>query len=401
MSPLDELKKLFRELMDWEGEELMPVDFVMASCLSPFLPGAVEKSWGDLCGPPSIGKSEILAALKDGQQRFVFVDNFTENAFASAMRDEDDKSKDFSLLYKLSVGCPPKGPKVLVLHDLSTILSMRGDKVSKFFSDLRAAFDGSYNNAAGNIGLDSKSDVSFGLLTACTEAIDEFRKTNQILGERTVVCRIGLSTREYAVRQKIADHVSHVDRTQKAVLRAKIKVVTAKALNKAINHIRITGGKVQQDDDILWRVGRLATIATSVRTQPLSASSYASLAEGPGRLVQQLISWGDCRVLFDAREAWTEEDYLLVRRIARDTMPPESLRAMRTLWRGGKEESTTPMGSGDVLKVANIDGPFHRQLQQWSLIGILNKFDDNTFGLNEAFAQDVHDTGFMESNNGF
>ena len=374
----------------------MPVDFVMASYLSAFLPGAVEKSWGDLCGPASIGKTEILRALEDGQQRTVVIHNITENAFASAMKDENNPEKDFSLAFQLSSRRPPKGPKVLVLPELSTFLTMRGDKVAKLFGDLRAAFDGSYNTAAGNIGLESKNDLNFGLLTACTEVLDEFRRTNQTLGERTVVCRIGRHTKAYSSRQKIADHVGRGNRLKKAQLRVRIQVTTRKALDASIALIKSTGGRVGQSDAFLHRVGRLAAVATSVRTQPLSSNSYTSLAEGPGRLVQQLITWGDCRVLFDARDEWTREDYDLVRRIAQDTMSPESLRALHIMWRGGLRESSTPIPCEEIRRQANIDGAFHRQLRQWEIIGILEQYDTNSYSLNPAFAQDIHDTNFME-----
>ncbi len=396
MSPLKTLRELYRELMGWQGEELMPVDFVMASYLSAFLPGAVEKSWGDLCGPASIGKTEILRALEDGQQRTIVIHNLTENAFASAMRDENDKSIDYSLAFQLSNRRAPKGPKVLVLPELSTFLTMKGDKVAKFFGDLRAAFDGSYNNAAGNIGLDTKTDLNFGLLTACTEILDEFRRVNQTLGERTVVCRIGRHTRSYTARQRIADHVGRGSRVKKAELRARIQIITKKALDSAIFRIRATGGRVQQSEDLIHKVGRLAAVATSVRTQPLSTNSFASLSEGPGRLAQQFITWGDCRVIFDDRDSWTNEDYSLVRRIAQDTMPPESLRALKVMWRKGKDDAVIPITGEEVRKKAHIDGAFFRQLRQWAIIGILHQYDTDSYGMNKEFAQDVHDTGFME-----
>lgn len=395
-SPLETLRELFQELMNWKGEDLMPVDFVMASYLTAFLPGAVEKSWGDLCGPPSIGKTEILRALDDGQKRTIMVDTLTENAFSSAMRDPDEPDKDFSLLYQLSNKREPRGPKVLVIKEFSTFLNMRREKVDKVLADLRAAYDGSFATAAGNIGLDTKNDLSFGLLTACTEKLDEFRRTNQTLGERTVVCRIGRQSREYVARQEIADHVIEGDRLKKAALRARIRITTRKAINDAIALIKSCGGKVGQRDLFIRRVGRLATVATSVRTCPLSERSYANLAEGPARLIGQLTAWGDCRVLFDNRKEWSDEDYRLVRRIAQDTMPPEYLRALQVLWRGGVGPSTKPI-SGDLVRTkAGVDGSFYRQLQQWQIIGILFQHEDGVYSLNEAFAKDIEETGFME-----
>lgn len=391
MSPLETLRELFHELMAWEGEELMPVDFVMASYLTAFLPGAVEKAWGDLCGPPAIGKTEILRALEDGQQRTIMVDTLTENAFASAMKDPDEPEKDFSLLYQLSTGRHPKGPKVLVIKEFSTFLNMRKEKVDKIFADLRAAYDGSYTTAAGNVGLDTRNDLQFGLITACTEKLDEFRRTNQTLGERTLICRIGRETSTYAARAAVADHVVRGCRMKKAALRARIKIATRKAINSAIKRIKDTGGKVFQTDKQLLRVARIAALATSIRSSPLSKKSYTNLAEGAARFAGQLTSWGDCRVLFDGRSSWTVEDHKLVRRIAQDTMPPEYLRAIHTMYK-----KNSSMTIDEVRKGAMTDGDFYRQLKQWEIIGILHQTATDEYLLDPVFREDLTNTGFME-----
>ncbi len=391
-SPLETLRSLFSELMAWKGEELMPVDFVMASYLTAFLPGAVEKAWGDLCGPPAIGKTEILRALDDGQRRTIMVDTLTENAFSSAMRDPDEPEKDFSLLFQLSSGREPRGPKVLVIKEFSTFLNMRREKVDKIFADLRAAYDGSYAMAAGNIGLETRTDLQFGLITACTEKLDDFRRTNQTLGERTLVCRIGRETATYAARAAVADHVVKGCRMKKAALRARIKIATRKGINDAIKRIKATGGKVVQSDTLLHRVARVAALATSIRSSPLSKKSYTNLAEGAARFAGQLTSWGDCRVLFDGRGSWTDEDYALVRRIAQDTMPPEFLRGIHTLYRCGDGKAIT---IEEVRKGAMADGDFHRQLKQWEIIGILHQRASDEYCLDPVFRTDLEATGFL------
>lgn len=395
-SPLETLRSLFSELMAWEGEELMPVDFVMASYLTAFLPGAVEKAWGDLCGPPAIGKTEILRALEDGQRRTIMVDTLTENAFASAMRDPDQPDKDFSLLYQLSNAREPRGPKVLVIKEFSTLLNMRSDKVNKIFADLRSAYDGSYATAAGNIGLETRTDLSFGLLTACTEKLDEFRRTNQTLGERTLVCRMGRQTRSYASRAAVADHVVQGNRIQKAALRARIKIATRKAIDAAVASIKTRRGKVAQGDETIRRVGRLSAVTTSARSLPLSPKAYANLAEGAGRIAGQLTAWGDCRVLFDARTSWGDDDYNMVRRIAQDTIPPENLRALSVMWRGNPEAAHSSMTTSEICAKAMCDVDFHRQLRQWEIIGILHSYGTGEYGMNPEFAHDIEYTGFME-----
>ena len=143
-------------------------------------------------------------------------------------------------------------------------------------------------------------------------------------------------------------------------------------------------------------MGRLAAIATSVRTGPLSDRAYANLSESPARFSRQLVAWGNSRVLFDLRKSWNEEDYQLVRRVAQDTMPPENMRALLALWRGSKEESLKPLPGNEIRKTALVDPSFSRQLRQWAIIGILFEYDEGVFGLNPDFAEDVSYTGFME-----
>jgi len=280
---------------------------------------------------------------------------------------------------------------VLVIKEFSTFLNMRREKVDKIFADLRSAYDGSYATAAGNIGLDTRNDLQFGLITACTEKLDDFRRTNQTLGERTLVCRIGRESASYAARAAVADHVVRGCRMKKAALRARIKIQTRKSINAAIKRIKTTGGKVAQSDSYLHRVARVAAIATSIRSSPLSKKSYTNLAEGAARFAGQLTSWGDCRVLFDGRNSWTDEDFALVRRIAQDTMPPEFLRGIHTLWARGRS-----MTIDEIRQGAMADGDFYRQLRQWEIIGILHRTAADEYYLDPVFQKDLEETGFME-----
>lgn len=393
---LQTLRALFTELMGWTDEALLPVDFVMASYLSAFLPGSVQRAWGELCGPPSIGKTEILNSLEDGGKRTVAVDHLTENSLASAMQDPDQPDKDFSLLYQLSSNREPRGPKVMVVRDWSTISQMRRDKMEELLAGLRTAFDGKHSTAAGNIGMKVRDDLQFGLILAGTEDLDEFRRTHQTLGERTLVCRLGRETRDYEARQALTDRAEHEDRIKKAAIQARIRVTVRKALDQAIAHIKVKGGKVGRPNGLAHRVGRLAAVATSVRTGPMSSGGYKALAEGPHRFRNQLLAWGDCRVLFDSRDSWTNDDYNMVRRIAQDTMPPESLAALHAIWRGSIEKATQPISLDAVRQAALADQSIYRQLRQWAIIGILGMINDNTVGMREAFAKDVEYTGFME-----
>ncbi len=367
----------------------MPVDFVMASYLTAFLPGSIDKAWGDLCGPPSSGKTEILRALEDGQQRTIMVDTLTENAFSSAMKDPDDPDKDFSLLYQLSTGRKPIGPKVLVIKEFSTILNMRREKSDKLFADLRSAYDGSFVTAAGNTGLETRNDVQFGLVTACTEKLDDHRKTNQTLGERTLVCRIGRELSTYEGRAKAIEFAKRMSPARKEQLQAKIRIQTRKSIAAAIKLTKTHPDGATMTEEHILHIGKISALATSIRTAPLSKTSYTTLAEAPFRFNGQLKAWGHARVLFDGRTAWNDSDYTMLRRIAQDSMPPDYIRAIKIMY---EEPGLT---EDEVRRKTMVDGDFYRQLKQWQIVDVLGVRNDAHY-LSPVFRKDIEITGFLE-----
>lgn len=376
----------------------MPVDFVCASAINAWLPGANEKAWGELIAAGSSGKTELLSAFNDGERRAIFREHFTENSFTSAFRDENDPDEDHSLARLLQYSTEPRGPKILVLPEMTTIYKARPEKRDTILSNLRAAYDGSLRQQAGNIGADLKTDLVFGLIGACTETADVFRMQDQTLGSRTLICRLARHTLSYASGQKTADFVSQVDRLDKADLRNEIKGDVKEALARCIELIRTTEGRVQRDGKMAHQVGRLALLSTRVRSVPLSDRMYASTPEGPARLEHQLMGWGDSRAVFDGRTAWTEEDYRLIRRVAQDTMPPHFLRVWKALWRGSAEASIQGLSTDKIIAESKTDRDICRQLRQWSIFELLNDFEGgSSWGIRPDVAADIEYTGFLEN----
>lgn len=397
LSPLQKVKNLYTEVFGWTGEDLIPIDFCFAAYMTPFLKGAIEKAWGDLCGPASVGKTEILRCFEDDQVRTIALDNLTPNAFASAYRDEDNPEEDKSLCYLLSRDRDPIGAKVLILRDMSSFYNMSKERTSKLFSDLRTAFEGSYTNMAGNIGIDFKKNLQFGLLTSGTESADEFRRRDQSLGSRTFVCRMGAHLADYDARRALAQKTIGNDPIRLALMRTKIKAAAQKAINDAILRIKLGSGKVLRPEGMERKVALLAAIATSIRTVPTSGTAYARFAEGPSRMTKQFESWLNARTIVDARESWNDDDFCLVRRIAQDTMPPDHLRAIRILWRGSYEESVKPLSADYIRDKGDLSADFWRQLTQWKIIKIIREHDDNAYSLTPQFAKDIREIGYMEN----
>lgn len=394
-SPLQELRSHFHELMDWSGPELDPVDFVCAAYLGTFLLGSVERPWCDLCGGAGTGKGELIRMM-EGYERSHVRHHMTESAFASAYRDDKDPDKDLSLLKDLSFESKPVGPKVLLLPELSSFLAMRSDKVGKFFSDLRAAFDGKFDVQAGNLGKVSHGKLNFGYIAGCTEALDIFRKRNQTLGERTLVCRIARHLSRYEAQRRLAHHAARTDRTKKEALRTTIVERFNVAMTRAI--LRVSHGEtVSRSDAVNIRVGDVAHLSVIARSVPMEYNGTPYLVthgEVPTRLPLQLLSWGDARALFDRRVAWNEADYQMVRRIAQDTAPPGNLRILHAMWTRGKGQWWT---TGDLAMAARVESPILRwQLKQWVLLDHFEQRDADSFRMNPLMEDDIVSTDFMK-----
>lgn len=385
--------------MGWTNEELEAVDFIMASYISPFIPGAGERAWGVLVGGAGTGKTELLRAF-EGITRTVYIDHLTENAFCSSYVDPEAPEKDMSLLYRLSRESVPLGPKVLVMSEMSSFLTMKTEKVAKIFSDLRTAFDGKYSTQAGNKGYRSYDKLGFGLLGASTEVFDEFLRRNQTLGERVMICRIARKFSSYEARRAISLHVGRsTNRLKKDGLRKAIQNIVRDTMKEVLDKIEKEeiGFEDLRTPEMNDRLAIMGNIATSIRCVPLSDHSYVSTGEVASRLSQQAHSWGDARVVFDGRDKWDEKDYNLVKRILQDTMPPENMRLMQALWRSGGEEAARPMSVSDVASAARVPQEVaSRQLHQWTVIGNLVRTQSSYYALRKAMVDDMVESGFME-----
>jgi hypothetical protein len=383
--------------MDWSGPELDPVDFVCAAYLGTFLLGSVERPWCDLCGGAGTGKGELMRMMEDYERSHVR-HHMTESAFASAFRDDKDPDKDPSLLKDLSYESKPVGPKVLLLPELTSFLAMRYDKVAKFFSDLRAAFDGKFDIQAGNIGKVSHGKLNFGYIAGCTEALDLFRRRNQTLGERTLVCRIARHLSGYEAQRNLAHHAACTDRIKKEVLRARIMGSFNVAMTRAI--LRVSRGeKVSRDRAVNIRVGDVAHLSVIARSVPMEYNGTPYLVthgEVPTRLPLQLLSWGDARAIFDRRDAWDEGDYQMVRRIAQDTAPPQNLRILSTIWKGDLTHGSW-WTVGDLATASKVESPILRwQLKQWVLLDHFEQQGTDKFRMNPLMVEDILSTDFMK-----
>jgi hypothetical protein len=94
-----------------------------------------------IVGAPSADKTNTILALRNVLHT-LFVDQLTENAIASGFVDDKGDSKRRDLLSQITNG-------YVILKDLTTLFSLRQDKINKILGDLQSVLDGDYSRISG------------------------------------------------------------------------------------------------------------------------------------------------------------------------------------------------------------------------------------------------------------
>lgn len=138
--------------------------------------------WLLIAGVPSSGKTESVLLLKDaGNVRYL--DTMTENSFVSGYVESKTGDAPKDLLPELDGKC-------LVIKDLTTLFSMREDKVKKLLGDLQSIYDGEYSKATGTRGVISYNS-SFCIVACVTPvALHKHHNYMSMIGGRFLVFRL-------------------------------------------------------------------------------------------------------------------------------------------------------------------------------------------------------------------
>lgn len=392
MTPLQTIRNLFGEMMGWGEDKLALIDFAVAAYCTPFLPGeGRERTWGIIVGPPAVGKTELLRIFldynpeKEGPRRTVWGGDFTENALVSGYRSDDDPDFDPSVFAKLDQRRPPIGKKVLIIPEMGPVWGLPREHRTRWFHRMRMAFDGDFTADSGKAGT-TFYKLGFGFLGASTEQVDEIKKQDQALGDRIMLCRMNQGGVDWKARKARIRSASRSDPYRHAENREIVRATFVREMDAIVRKLAVTTRyEVEHPDAIQNRLEDLCNLFTITRTVPISAQTHTSAPEEGTRVVKQLVTWGDALATFDGRTSWNESDYALMRRIARDTLPPDFLRALVALWGGSKDEARKAK-SGERIRIQGMMGDsIHRQLGQWVLSGLLWEPDSGSY----AFTDDA------------
>jgi hypothetical protein len=147
------------------------IDVCLATVESNRLSG--DPVWNLITDSSGGGKTELLRAFRTQPEAY-FLSTLTEKTLVSGYRDAKKPALDPSLL-------PHLDGKVLIVDDLSPLLSTRRESRNIIMSNLRDAYDGFTDQGKGNLG-QVTYEATFTVLAASTLALDRYDAFEQDLG---------------------------------------------------------------------------------------------------------------------------------------------------------------------------------------------------------------------------
>lgn len=297
---LSNVKRIVKHFLILPDDALV-VEVLLGAVVANRMHG--DPLWLFIVNPPSGVKTELIRALNEVEDVYP-LSSLTSQTFASGY--ESKKKAEPSLLLKLD-------RHILTLKDFTTVLTMHRDKRGEILAQLREIYDGHYRKEFGN-GKVVDWTGKVGLIAGVTQVIDTYSSVSQVLGERFVNFRIRSATGAAVAKRAVNNQGTEDD--------------MRKALRGAVSgFLRSVDAKQQVilPEALVTKIAHLATFAATARSAVIrdyrGAIEYIPEPEGPARLAKQLALFGKALALVRGKQEVTESEYLVLYRLAEDTLP--------------------------------------------------------------------------------
>jgi len=293
-------------------EDDIYIDVVLATVIAHSFGG--DPLWLMLIGASGSGKTELLRALSG--DRVYHLSNLTPQTLVSGLKLQRG---DPSLL-------PEIDGKVLVVKDLTTLLSENAKDRSKIFGQLRDLYDGFTSKAFGS-GVGKRSyGCHVGLVAAVTPAIERYQAMDQALGERFLNYRLA----PVDVDRRVARAMENEGRQPE--MRHELERTVLEFL---LHEWPVSSDSVTIPKAYIARILALAVATAQLRTQVqktrAGAVAFVPEPEVGTRLAVQLTKLGRALTIVRGASTLGESEYEVLQKVAQDSIPSVRLRLVSAL----------------------------------------------------------------------
>jgi len=360
MPPACELAEAEAIVRQWFGDkyDMDALHLVLAAAAVNQLTG--DPLWPLLVSGPGFTKTETVSTL-GGAGATITSTISSEGALLSGSGKKDAApNATGGLLKKLGQS------GVLVLKDMTTILSMHHDSRATLLAALREIHDGKWER---NLGTDGGKTLTWTgrliLVGAVTSAWDSHHSVIASMGDRFVTLRIDSAdtdARLFAGQRSLAN-LGHEVQMREAL---------AKAVGGVLHTLKKFDDLSSDEHDELLSLANFVTLCrTAVEYDWHGRVEMAHMPEAPTRFVKQLaqVMRGALSIGLDRDEASA-----LALRVAGDSMPPMRLEILQLL-------AKNPAGLTTKETAHTLDQPFEpvdKQLQSLHSLRALSRIERPT-----------------------
>lgn len=336
---LEEIFKKCGEIFELVPDFINSVKLTLALIFANKIPGK-DKPWLFLIGPPSSGKTIALEQVKEARNHVIYESRLTRTALVSGWNLGTNQA-DTSIMARI-------GGKLLGLKDATELLELNKKERDEVFSLLRGAFDGSVSYHFGN-GTRRYPNTLFTCIMGVTHAIQAYNMAS--LGERFLRYKY-----ESVVDE---DTLMETASTSRLFGNAHQKDLQALFVKFCDNNYDFSPESLRNKEPEWFRLKLkpLAKLIAWLRTNVdrhdrgirMGEIRYEPVREVASRIHNQLEAIALSLAVIEEKDEIDDAIYLLLKRIAKDSIPDYALRIVKTMI-----EIDKPMNLSDIGRFTGI-----------------------------------------------
>lgn len=270
----------------------------------------LDPTWLFVVSSSSGGKSELLLALSYANGTLP-MDDLTSKTLISGAKKAGIET---SLIFRLPKNC------VMVIKDLTVLLTKDPKESAAIFSQFRMIYDGTFNKSFGT-GEDINAVVRMGLITGVTSVIEDYQADDAAVGQRAIKYYM-----EQPPKEKINDLTKEI---VKGSQDKKMRVMMGQSFKEFLDNPAwndLTTVPVLPDNvvDDISRLAEMATLArSSVKRKVYDREQRierANLREMPFRFAKQLSNLAKGMMVMNGGDL-TALDQNIIYKVALDSIP--------------------------------------------------------------------------------
>lgn len=331
----EELDEVFKKWFKIRDNDIA-LDVLLGTCFANKLKG--DPVWMYFVGSPGSRKTAMLMSLN--KSSFVeTVSSVTPASLISGMRATG--SEDPSLIPKLN-------NRMLVIKDVTTILSGASFVRDEIFGILRDAYDGYIEKVWGN-GLKKSFKSKFGIIGAVTPVIDGYQSAQAILGERFLKVRLEPNI-------KMENEFDIIDRTLNNIdketgMNDEMQNVVHRMLEKPLPESRLEFSSKELRTRIIYIGMFVAKMRGSININVYTKEQQSlPIQEIATRVTKQLSKLAMGIAIFRNHTSIGDYEIEICRRVALDTCPDRVEMLVRFI----NSKKGEPVFTKDLIEFTNL-----------------------------------------------